>query len=149
MPASILRDNSSRLLPLRDNKWLLYRLDTLWSKHFSDISQVNPLFVRFGRYSKFRLGSIRLDKKTDKSFITITGMFKNMRIPQEVIDHTLAHELVHYTHGFSSKRTRLHKYPHAGGVVNKEMRSRGMGYLLAAYKEWIRHYRKQLSSNEW
>lgn len=133
---------------LRDNKWLLYRLDSLWSKHFPDVSQVNPLFVRFGRYSKFRLGSIRLDRRTDKSYITITDMFKNLKIPQEVVDHTLAHELVHYTHGFSSKRTRQHRYPHAGGIVNKEMRSRGMGYLLSAYKEWIKKYRIQLSSHE-
>lgn len=129
----------------RDNKWLLSRLDYIWSKHFPDIDQANPLFIRFGRYSKFRLGSIKLDKKTDKSYITITGMFKDLKISQEVVDHTLAHELVHYTHGFSSKRTRLHKYPHAGGVVNKEMRGRGMGYLIKAYKVWVREYRKQLA----
>lgn len=129
----------------RDNRWLLSRLDNIWSKHFQDIEQVNPLFIRFGRYSKFRLGSIRLDRKTDKSYITITGMFKDHKIPQEVVDHTLAHELVHYTHGFSSKRTRLHKYPHAGGIVNQEMRKRGMGYLLTAYRSWIKEYKQQLS----
>ena len=133
------------LLP-RDNKWLLYRLDTIWSKHFPDISQVNPLFVRFGRYSKFRLGSIKFDRKTDKSYITITAMFKNSKIPQEVIDHTLAHELVHYAHGFSSKKPRLHKYPHAGGVVKREMKTRGMEYLHTAYKAWIKEYKKQLSN---
>lgn len=133
------------LLP-RDNKWLLYRLDHIWSKHFSDVSQENPLFVRFGRYSKFRLGSIKLDRKTEKSYITITGMFKNHKIPQEVIDHTLAHELIHYAHGFSSKRVRLHKYPHHGGVVNKEMVSRGMEYLHTAYKAWIKDYKKKLLS---
>lgn len=129
---------------LRDNKWLLSRLDHIWTKHFSDISQVNPLFVRFGRYSKFRLGSIKLDRKTDKSYITITAMFKDPNIPQEVIDHTLGHELVHYAHGFSSKRVRMHKYPHAGGVVNKEMAGRGMEYLVKSYKNWIKEYKKQL-----
>lgn len=128
----------------RDNKWLLSRLDHIWTKHFSDISQVNPLFVRFGRYSKFRLGSIKLDRKTDKSYITITAMFKDPNIPQEVIDHTLGHELVHYAHGFSSKRVRMHKYPHAGGVVNKEMAGRGMEYLVKSYKNWIKEYKKQL-----
>lgn len=148
MAASIPRDNEESFSSLRDNKWLLYRLDTIWSKHFTEVSQANPIFIRFGRYSKFRLGSIRLDRKANKSYITITGMFKNLQIPEEVVDHTLAHELVHYTHGFSSKRTRMHKYPHAGGIVNKEMRGRGMGYLLAAYREWIKEYRQQLTCHE-
>lgn len=129
----------------RDNSWLLSRLDLIWSNYFSDVTQVNPLFVRFGRYSKYRLGSIRLNRKTDRSFITITGMFKDKRIPQAVVDHTLAHELIHYAHGFSSKRARLHRYPHAGGVVNKEMIGRGMEYLVKAYKAWVKLYRQQLS----
>ncbi len=133
---------------LRDNRWLLSRLDTIWSKFFPDIDQSNPIFVKFGRNSKYRLGSIRLDRKTDKSYITITAMFKNSKIPTDVIDHTLAHELVHYTHGFSSKRTRQHRYPHAGGVVNKEMTKRGMGYLIKAYRAWVKGYRKQFSFNE-
>lgn len=133
---------------MRDNRWLLSRLDYVWSEYFEDIKQTNPLFVRFGRYSKYRLGSIKLNKKSDKSYITITAMFKNSKIPREVVDHTLAHELVHYAHGFSSKRARLHKYPHAGGVVNKEMTSRGMGYLVKAYKSWVKKYRLQLSSHE-
>lgn len=129
---------------LRDNNWLLSRLGSIWSKHFADVDQINPLFIRFGRYSKYRLGSIRLKKKSSKSYITITEMFKKNNIPVEVVDHTLAHELVHYTHGFSSKRVRLHKYPHAGGIVNKEMRKRGMGYLIDAYRIWVREYKKEL-----
>ena len=132
------------VLIARDNRWLLSRLDYIWSKYFEDIEQLNPLFIRFGRYSKYRLGSIKLNKKTNKSYITITAMFKNSKIPQEVVDHTLAHELVHYAHGFSSKRTRLHKYPHAGGVVKREMTERGMGYLHKAYQEWVKGYRKKL-----
>ncbi len=130
----------------RDNNWLLSRLDLVWSKHFPDINQTNPLFIRFGRFSKYRLGSIKLHKKTNNSYITITGMFQNKAIPSEVVDHTIAHELVHYAHGFSSKRARLHKYPHAGGVVKKEMEARGMGYLNKAYGLWVKDYRKQLMS---
>ena len=131
---------------IRDNSWLLSRLDAIWSDHFADIHQTNPLFIRFGRFSKFRLGSIKLNRKNDKSYITITGMFKNPAIPSGVVDHTIAHELVHFTHGFSSKRARLHKYPHVGGIVNKEMRDRGMDYLLKAYSAWVKDYRKQLMS---
>lgn len=128
----------------RNNVWLLSRLDHIWSKYFSNIDQTNPVFIRFGRNSKYRLGSIRLNKHTKNSFIVITAMFKDLSIPQEVIDHTIGHELVHYAHGFSSTRPRMHKYPHAGGVVKKEMEERGMGYLYKAYRNWVKDYRNQL-----
>lgn len=128
----------------RDNKWLLFRLDHLWSNFFPDVEQTNPVNIRFGRYSKYRLGSILLNRKSKRSLITITSMFKGQNIPQEVVDHTIAHELVHYAHGFSSTRVRLHQYPHAGGIVNIEMRRRGMDYLIKAYRAWIVNYKKQL-----
>lgn len=131
----------------RDNNWLLSRLDLIWSKYFSDVEQTNPVHIRFGRYSKYRLGSIKLNRKTNHSFITITAMFKDHKIPTQVVDHTLAHELVHYAHGFSSKRARLHKYPHAGGVVRQELEERGVGFLNKAYKLWVGQYRKKLISD--
>lgn len=130
----------------RDNNWLLSRLDHLWSEHFADVSQDNPVFIRFGRYSKYRLGSIKLERKSGKSYITITGMFRNQKIPTKVVDHTIAHELVHYTHGFSSKKVRLHKYPHAGGVVDRELNERGMGYLIKEYKTWVKGYKRALQA---
>lgn len=133
-------------LTTRDNHWLLSRLDYLWENFFSDVTQDNPIFIRFGRYSKLRLGSIKLQRSTGRSYITISGMFKRENIPVEVVDHTLAHELVHYTHGFSSKKIRLHKYPHAGGIVDKEMKKRGMGYLITSYKGWIKTYKKELEA---
>lgn len=126
----------------RDDRWLLSRLDHIWDKYFPNISQTNKVFIKFGRFAKYRLGSIRLDKKTKASFITITSMFKDPKIPPEVVDHTIGHELVHYAHGFSSVHPRLHKYPHAGGVVKKEMTERGMGYLYDAYKKWMKSYRQ-------
>lgn len=129
---------------IRDNKWLLSRLDFLWSKYFDDVPQTNKVFIKFGRSAKYRLGSIRLDRKTKSSFITITAMFKDLKIPSEVVDHTIGHELVHYAHGFSSTNPRLHKYPHAGGVVEREMGDRGMGYLHQAYKCWVKKYREKL-----
>lgn len=75
-------------------------------------------------------------------------MFKDADIPQEVVDHTIGHELVHYSHGFSSTQPRLHKYPHAGGVVRLEMKERGMEYLHLAFKEWVKKYRQQLLEEE-
>lgn len=130
----------------RDNAWLLSRLDQLWSSFFPDVTQENPVVIRFGRYSKYRLGSIKQHHRTSFSLITITGMFKDEKIPPEVVDHTIAHELVHYTHGFSSSKRRLHKYPHAGGVVRSEMIERGMRHLNDAYRKWVKQYREQLSS---
>ncbi len=76
-------------------------------------------------------------------------MFKDQNIPSEVVDHTIGHELVHFTHGFSSTQPRLHRYPHAGGVVKREMVERGMGYLHGAYKTWVKEYRKKLLDDRW
>jgi hypothetical protein len=128
----------------RDDIWLLSRLDYLWSNYFPNVNQDNPVFIKFGRYSKFRLGSIKFDYRTKKSYITITGMFKDKSIPVEVIDHTIAHELCHYTHGFSSPRPQLHQYPHSGGVIKREMEERNLGHLHKAYQKWVKTYRDKL-----
>lgn len=128
----------------RDDKWLVSRINYLWDNYFSDVKQINPVFIRFGRYSRFRLGSIRLDRYTKQSFITITGMFKDPSIPVEVVDHTIAHELCHYAHGFSSPKPRLHKYPHHGGIIKKELESRNLHHLTKAYDKWLKVYRETL-----
>src|SRR6266581_2437723 len=86
----------------RDNVWLLSRLDYLWTYFFQSVSQDNPIFIKFGRHSRFRLGSIKYDQRSKSSHITITSMFKDSSVPVEVVDHTIAHELCHYAHGFSS-----------------------------------------------
>lgn len=129
---------------LRDDAWLLTQLNYLWEKFFTDVNQVNPVFIKFGRYSKYRLGSIRLEKTTKNSYITITGMFKDPKIPEEVVLHTIAHEMCHYTHGFSSPKPRLHKYPHHGGVIKKELALRKLQHLSKAYHKWLEAYRKTL-----
>lgn len=130
--------------PKRDNIWLLSRLDHLWTSHFPDIKQTNKVFIKFGRYSRLRLGSIKLDRRSGNTVITITKMFQEARIPVEVVDQTIGHELVHYSHGFSSPHPRMHRYPHEGGVVKKEMVSRGMTKVYKAYQEWVKVYRNEL-----
>lgn len=132
--------------PVRDNIWLLSRLDHLWSNYFSDIPQTNKVYIRFGRYSRLRLGSIKLDRRVRSSLITITSVFKNPDIPTKVVDHTIAHELCHYAHGFSSLQPRLHKYPHHGGVIKKELQARKLDHLVEAYDMWLKEYREQLKS---
>lgn len=129
---------------IRDNIWLLSRLDHLWSSYFSDVTQDNPIFIQFGRYSKFRLGSIKYDPARNKSIITITSMFKDISIPVEIVDHTIGHELCHYTHGFSSPKEKMHRYPHSGGVIQKELEDRNLHHLVKAYKQWVKEYRNKL-----
>lgn len=131
----------------RNDLWLLSRLDFIWSNYFSDVPQTNKVFIKFGRNSRVRLGSIRMDKTSKNSYIIITSMFKNEKVPVEIIDHTIAHELCHYIHGFSSPNPRLHRYPHHGGLIRKELESRSLYYLVKAYGAWKKQYRKILTNS--
>jgi hypothetical protein len=131
-------------MPNRNNKWLLERLTALWQRHFSDVPLANRIVIQFSRQSKYRFGSIRFLPDQKVSLILINGMFKKTTVPEEVVDHTIAHELTHYIHGFSSTKQRLHSHPHRGGVIDKEMRRRGMSQLLIAYKLWVRTYLKEI-----
>ena len=131
---------------MRDNAWLENRLNNIWKKYFADVKRKNPINVRFGRNALYRFGSIRLDRRTKSSFITINGNFRSNTLSVQVIDHTLAHELVHYAQGFSSKNPRLHRYPHRGGVLDKELRERGLNHLVLFYKNWLSEYKKTLES---
>ena len=76
--------------------------------------------------------------------ITITSLFAKESIPVEVVRYTMAHELCHYAHGFSSQNRRMFKYPHHGGIVNKELKERGAESLILAFKKWLKIYRKKI-----
>ncbi len=149
MPATYSEFSTHRSIraqkPLtRDNAWLLSRLDYLWSRFFSDIHQINPVKIKFGRYSKYRLGSIKYNPASKLSQIIITAMFKKPSVPIGVVDQTIAHELCHYAHGFSSPKLRLHKYPHHGGIINQELKRRHLEHLTAAYNTWVKQYKETL-----
>ena len=132
---------------MRDNSWLEARLYKIWQSYFADVKGTNPLIVRFGRNAIYRFGSIKLDLRSKISYITINGNFRNPKLPVQVIDHTLAHELVHFTQGFSSKNPRLHRYPHRGGIIDKELKERGLNHLVLYYKNWLNTYRKTLEKS--
>lgn len=132
---------------MRDNSWLEARLNKIWQGYFADVKRKNPIIVRFGRSSLYRFGSIKLDLRSKTSYITINGNFRSSKLPVQVIDHTLAHELVHYAQGFSSKNPRLHRYPHRGGVIDKELKERGLNHLVLCYKNWLNTYRKSLDKH--
>ena len=132
---------------MRDNSWLEIRLKKIWQSYFADVKGSNLIKVRFGRNALYRFGSIRLDLRSKTSYITINGNFRSPKLPVQVIDHTLAHELVHYAQGFSSKNPRLHRYPHRGGVIDKELKERGLNHLVLYYKNWLNTYRKSLDKS--
>ena len=134
---------------MRNHEWLENRLEYLQRRYFADADISNPLFIKFGRRAQTRLGSIK--KKYSKSIfarlsghfeteITINGHFKDMSIPEYVIDAVIGHELCHYVHGFSSPLPQLARHPHKGGIVNHEMRERGMGELEKKQKRWIKQH---------
>ena len=159
---------------MRDNLWLKKQLEFLLKKYFSDITITNPIEIKFGREAKYRFGSIRLlrrdreskshrvngfkhrisnlksqisdlrSKVPQKSVITITSMFAKDDIPVEVVHHTICHELCHYAHGFSSTNKRLFKYPHHGGIVNKELERCGAKHLILVFKKWLKSYRSRI-----
>lgn len=124
----------------RDHKWLKYRLETIWQHYYPDVAIINNVFVKFGRPSITRLGSIKFGRKKENpnTIITINGHFKNPEIPEFVVDAVLAHELSHYAHGFCSPHEQAYRHPHRGGVVKNEMIDRGLQDLLKLEKKWIK-----------
>lgn len=124
----------------RDNQWLRERLKYLWQRYFSDIPITNQLIIKFGQSAKTRLGSIKPGRKYRKehSIITINGHFQNPEIPEFVVDAVIAHEFMHYAHGFASPHQQAFRHPHKGGVVNWDMKERGLEEILAAEKRWLK-----------
>jgi len=120
----------------RNNEYLEERLYLIIKNYFSDINFSNQIYIRYGKRSKRQLGSIKrksligiydsLKNRLDNpSLITITAYFKEMNIPEYVIDATIAHELVHYSHGFQSPLKKIYVHPHKGNIVKKELYRRG------------------------
>jgi hypothetical protein len=146
---------------MRDHAWLQNQLEFLLSKYFANVPINNPVEVHWGREARYRFGSIKLVKPRglrtflgfrsrkkilenhpQKSLINITGMFKDESIPVGVVHYTVAHELCHYAHGFSSTNKKLFRFPHHGGVINKELTERGAQELIPVFKRWLKEYRK-------
>ena len=140
---------------MRDQAWLQEQLEFLLSKYFANVLLTNPVEIRWGREAKYRFGSIRLitpkrgflnlsKKEPEKSIITVTSMFRDEQVPVGVVYYTIAHELCHYAHGFSSTNKRLFRHPHHGGVINRELTERGAEMLIPIFKRWLKEYRKAI-----
>jgi hypothetical protein len=141
---------------MRNRQFLEKILYDLWENHFCDIPRKNLVIIKYGKYSKRQLGSIKLaNRRTkikgllreksedykaqdDKSItvITITRHFRDEIVPEFVVRATIAHELCHYAHGFSSPLQKSFEKPHQGSVIKKELQKRGL-------------FEKQLKADKW
>jgi len=137
---------------MRNNDWLEAKLNTIWDKSFSDINRKNTIFIIFGRNARTRLGSIRAKRDTwtgkhQDTQIIVTGFFKDERVPEFIIDVTIAHELCHYAHGFFSPLPQLSKYPHQGGIVERELKRRGFANDLDKQHQWLKQNWSGITGN--
>lgn len=126
---------------MRDNDWLTDQLEQVWQRYFKDIPKLNDIEASFGCRAKRRLGSIRQINPRDKSSgtkITLTSYFKDLTVPEYIIETTLAHEICHYAHGFASPLQKYFKYPHHGRIVDRELIKRGLGDKIIAQKKWLK-----------
>jgi hypothetical protein len=119
----------------RDN--LPAYLDWIWQTYFSDVLRINDVTIEYCGPWKSRLGLIRLSLDASKTFIGINSLLRSYLVPESVVLTTIAHELVHYTHGFGSPLPRRWKHPHANHVVDHELEQRNLGSCLHSCNEWI------------
>ncbi|MCS6777552.1 MAG: hypothetical protein RMJ43_07680 [Chloroherpetonaceae bacterium] len=122
----------------RDDDWLARRLQELRATYFADVPPGYPIVAQFGIQARYRFGSIMA--REGKSLIRVNTLFTDPFVPVFVIDATLAHELVHYAHGFGSGLPRRHANPHRGGVVDRELARRGLKELTEQADAWRREH---------
>lgn len=151
---------------MRDNNWLAENLFELWESHFVDVPRKNPVIIKFGKRSYRQLGSItwarknsrgiksllkQLDEEYDDeriSLITVTSYFKDEEIPEKVVLGTIAHEMIHYSHGFHSALNQIYEHPHKGGIIRKEMYKREMRDIYDFQKKWLKtEWKEYLKEN--
>ena len=107
----------------RNQAWIEEKLEKMWGSLFSEVPKMNKVVIKFKGKSKYRFGHIT--KKGEDTHIIVNSLFQNELVPEYIIDVTIAHELVHYMHGFFSPLPQLYRYPHQGNIVNKELKKRG------------------------
>lgn len=150
---------------MRDNEWLAEKLFFLWENYFVDVPRANPVLIKFGKKSYRQLGSItwarqnsrgikkmldKLDEEYDDkriSLITVTGYYKDEQVPEQVVLGTIAHEMIHYSHGFHSALNQIHQHPHKGGIIKKDMYIRGMEDIYEYSKKWLKTDWKEYLKN--
>ena len=134
MSQSIVPSSPVTFCATRD---LTIYLSSIWQHYFSDVPHANEVLIAYCRPWKTRLGLIRMSLDSTRSFIGINSLLRHTDVPDCVLLTTIAHELVHYTHGFGSPLPQLFEHPHANNIVDKELERRGLSSALADCNTWI------------
>ena len=121
----------------RDDRWLTEEVDDIWARYFPDTPRVNRIDVGWRRPWKRRLGVISLSTDERTTRIGLNCLLARPEVPYCVPLVTVAHELVHYAHGFGSPLPRRYPHPHRGGVVVRELKARGLADVFDEYSDWI------------
>ena len=129
----------------RDDAWLNSRMNNIWVRYFKDVERENIVLARFKGKWRNKFGHIKRlkDKSTE---IAVNRLFRNKTIPEFMVDLTLAHEIVHYSHGFHSPLEKKYKHPHKGGIVTKDLKKRGFKEMIKVERDfiktkWIKYYK--------
>ncbi len=125
---------------VRDSRWLDRTLDEIWDRYFGDTPRVNIVEIGYGGAWKTRLGSITLSDDHRTTYIRINSLLRLPEVPEYVTLVTVAHEMVHYAHGFGSPLPQRYKHPHRGGIVKRELIRRGMELEYRQYDHWVYNY---------
>jgi hypothetical protein len=128
---------SAKLAHLLAARNLNAYLEYIWERYFADVPRVNEVHIAYCQPWKSRLGLIRMSLDETTSFIGINTLLQHQMIPEYVLITTVAHELVHYAHGFGSPLPRPYMHPHANNVVNRELEKRGLGTYVRQCDAWI------------
>jgi len=112
-------------------------LAIIWQSYFADIPRANQVDIAYCQPWKRRLGLIRLSLDNETSFIGLNALLQLPQLPDYILTTTIAHELVHYAHGFGSPLPRRHAHPHANNVVKRELEERGLGETMRLCDWWI------------
>jgi hypothetical protein len=120
-----------------DERNVTQYLERIWQEYFADIPRVNAVQIAYCSPWKMRLGLIRLSLDNATTFIGINSLLRLVQVPECVLITTIAHELVHYAHGFGSPLPRLYPHPHAHDIVEQELEQRALGELLRYSNTWI------------
>jgi hypothetical protein len=124
-------------LAVRTDQWLREALDDVWARHFADTPHVNRVQVSFAGPWKSRLGLITMAENQLTTYIQINSLLRYPEVPGFVLTITVAHEMVHYVHGFGSPLPQRFKHPHRGGIVKRELVRRGLAEEYDRYDEWV------------
>lgn len=122
---------------MRNQLWLNQKLSNIWELLFPEIERKNNVIIKFKGKWKNKFGHIKTLKNKDTE-IAVNSFFQSSLIPEYIIDLTIAHELIHYSHGFHSPLPKLYSHPHKGGIVTKELKKRGFTNQLKLEKQFVK-----------